>query len=507
MLMNSVPLKPLKIVPNLQMFPLTILSVISAILFISMAILVMNHFLADSAAGAALSNPEQVAKANILRISMWAMGGLFLALSGFVIVADVIIFRSNRREVSLAAARLAERERFEEQLLQVQKMESIGRLAGGVAHDFNNLLTPIISFAQLCKMNLDADDPLYSNLEEIEKAADRAADLTHNLLAFSRQQVIEAQDIELNRLVIDLGKMLHRLIGEDVEMSIITAPDAGMVKVEPGQIEQVMVNLVVNARDARPEGGRLTVSTRAVWIDGKNQDYFSELPAGDYVELSVSDTGSGMDEEVQQHIFEPFFTTKEAGKGTGLGLATCYGIVKQSGGDLTVISQPGEGATFKILLPQVNHPDPEPVTEEPEALALPKGTETVLLAEDEPGVLEVATKLLSEQGYRVLRASNGVEALGMAWMHAPEKIDLLLTDVVMPQMNGKELADQLEAIHPETRVLYTSGYTDEVIGHHGVLEDGTRFLQKPFSQPALAHKVRQVLDEQPDSPLPSTATT
>ena len=500
MLINSVPLKPHQILPNLQKFPLTILFAISAVLFIAIAIVVMNQFLADSAIGGGLSNPEQVAKANILRISMWAMGGLFLALSGFVIVADVIIFRSNRREVALAAARLAERERFEEQLLQVQKMESIGRLAGGVAHDFNNLLTPIISYAQLCKMNLDADDPLYSNLEEIEKAADRAADVTHKLLAFSRQQVIEPQDIELNRLVVDLGKMLHRLIDENVKMSIITAPDAGLVKVEPGQIEQLLVNLVVNARDAMQDGGELMVTTRAVWNDGKNQDHFSELPSGPYVELSVSDTGSGMDEEVQRHIFEPFFTTKEAGKGTGLGLATCYGIVKQSGGDLTVTSRPGEGATFKILLPQVKPSNSEPVTVKSGAVALPKGTETVLLAEDEPGVLEVASKLLGEQGYRVLRASNGVEALGVAWMHAPEKIDLLLTDVVMPQMNGKDLADQLEAIHPETRVLYTSGYTDEVIGHHGVLEDGTRFLQKPFSQPSLAHKVREVLDEQADSP-------
>jgi len=500
MLLNSVPLKPPKLIPNLQKFPLTILSAISAVLFISMAILVMNHFLADSAAGGALSDPEQVAKANILRISMWAMGGLFLALSGFVIVADVIIYRSNRREVALAAARLAERERFEEQLLQVQKMESIGRLAGGVAHDFNNLLTPIISYAQLCKMNLDPDDPLYSNLGEIEKAADRAADLTRKLLAFSRQQVIEPQEIELNRLVVDLGKMLHRLIGENVQMSITTAPDAGLVKVEPGQIEQLMVNLVVNARDAMPDGGQLTVTTRAVWLDGKNQDHYSELPSGHYVELSVSDTGSGMDEEVQRHIFEPFFTTKEEGKGTGLGLATCYGIVKQSGGELTVTSRPGEGATFKILLPQVNPSNPKPVTVKSETAALPRGTETVLLAEDEPGVLEVASKILSEQGYRVLRASNGVEALGVAWMHAPEKIDLLLTDVIMPQMNGKDLADQLEAIHPETRVLYTSGYTDEVIGHHGVLEEGTRFLQKPFSQPTLAHKVREVLDEQMDSP-------
>ena len=500
MLINSAPLKPLKIVPSLQKFPLTILSAIAAVLFISMAILVMNHFLADSAAGGGLSNPEQVAKANILRISMWAMGGLFLALSGFVIVADVIIYRSNRREVALAAARLAERERFEEQLLQVQKMESIGRLAGGVAHDFNNLLTPIISYAQLCKMNLDTDDPLYSNLEEIEKATDRAADVTHKLMAFSRQQVIEPQDIELNRLVLDLGKMLHRIIGENVEMSIITAPDVGLVKVEPGQIEQVLVNLVVNARDAMPEGGKLTVTTRAVWIDGQNQDYFSELTPGNYVALSVSDTGSGMDEEVQRHIFEPFFTTKEEGKGTGLGLATCYGIVKQSGGALSVASRLGEGATFKILLPQSNNTSPEPVTLTPEAVALPKGTETVLLAEDEPGVLEVASKLLSEQGYRVLRASNGVEALGVAWIHAPEKIDLLLTDVVMPQMNGKDLADQLEAIHPGTRVLYTSGYTDEVIGHHGVLEEGTRFLQKPFSQPTLARKVREVLDERGDSP-------
>jgi signal transduction histidine kinase len=269
LLNNTAPLKPLNIVPKLQKFPLTILFAISAVLFISIAIVVMNHFLADSAAGGGLANTEQATKANILRITMWAMGGLFLALSGFVIVADVIIVRANRREVAIAAARLAERERLEEQLLQAQKMESIGRLAGGVAHDFNNLLTPIVSYAQLCKMNLDEDDPLYSNLEEIEKAADRAADVTHKLLAFSRQQVIEPQDIELNRLVVDLGKMLHRLIGEDVDMSIVTAPNVGLVKVEPGQIEQVMVNLVVNARDAMLEGGKLTVTTRAVDLDGQ----------------------------------------------------------------------------------------------------------------------------------------------------------------------------------------------------------------------------------------------
>ena len=497
---------PVEVILKTQKFPLTFLFAISAMLFISIAILMLNHGILDSVvedlpssageniAGASDSAQLGAAKVRMLRAAAWAMGGLFLALTGFVVVADVVIRRANLREIALVEEQLAERKRFEEQLLQGQKMESIGRLAGGVAHDFNNLLTPIVSYAQLSIMNLEPGDPLRSNMEEIQRAAERAADITHKLLAFSRQQVIEPKVIDLNHLVIDLGKLLQRLIGEDIEMSIVTSPNVGMIKVEPGQIEQVLVNLAVNARDAMPGGGKLTIKTDAVYLDGEDTNKYSDLVLGKYVLLAVSDTGIGMTDEVKRHIFEPFFTTKGAGKGTGLGLSTCYGIVKQSGGDLSVDSEPGKGSTIKIYLPQAEEYSIEPILLQDTPLGLPKGTETVLLAEDEAAVRDVAAQMLREQGYNVLPAANGAEALGVAWMYASEKIDLLLTDVIMPQMNGKELADQLSAIHPEARVLYTSGYTDDTIGRHGVLSPDTQFLQKPFSPPDLAYKVREVLD-------------
>ena len=497
---------PVEVVLKTQKFPLTFLFAISAMLFISIAILLLNQGILDSVvadlppsaegstAEASVGAQLGAAKVRMLRAAAWAMGGLFLALTGFVVVADVVIRRANLREIALVEEQLAERKKFEEQLLQGQKMESIGRLAGGVAHDFNNLLTPIISYAQLSLMNLEPGDPLRSNMEEIQKAADRAADVTKKLLAFSRQQVIEPKVIDLNHLVYDLGKMLQRLIGDDIEMFLVTSPNTGMIKVEPGQIEQVLVNLAVNARDAMPGGGKLTIKTDAVYLDGEGDNQYSELVPGRYVLLAVSDTGTGMTEEVKRHVFEPFFTTKGAGEGTGLGLSTCYGIVKQNGGDLSIDSAPGKGSTVRIYLPQVEDAPMNLTSINNLPLSLPKGTETVLLAEDEPVVRDLATHLLREQGYNVLATANGAEALGVAWLHAKEKIDLLLTDVIMPQMNGKELADQLVAIHPEARVLYTSGYAGDTIGRHGVLNQGTQFLPKPFSLPDLAYKVREVLD-------------
>jgi two-component system cell cycle sensor histidine kinase/response regulator CckA len=382
---------------------------------------------------------------------------------------------------------------LEAQLRQSQKIEAIGRLAGGIAHDFNNLLTVIKGYSQLLLIEIKEGDPLRGSLDEIKKAADRAANLTHQVLAFSRRQILEMRVLDLNSLLRDLDKMFHRLIGEDIELVYLLSDDLGKVKTDPGQIEQVILNLAVNARDAMPSGGKLTIETANVVLDEAYARGHVGVNPGLYVMLSVSDTGYGMSPEVKEHLFEPFFTTKEKGKGTGLGLSTVYGIVKQSEGEIWVYSEPGQGTTFKIYLPRVDEA-PKEWKEKAIGKEFPLGSETILVVEDELQVRGLAVRVLQGQGYMVLEASNGEEALRVVQEHAGENIHLLLTDVVMPHMGGKELADQLKILHPDIKVLYTSGYTDNAIVNHGILEPGTNFLQKPFSPEALAQKVREVLD-------------
>jgi len=382
---------------------------------------------------------------------------------------------------------------LQEQFRQSQKMEAVGRLAGGIAHDFNNLLTIIKGYSQLSLLDLKENDPLWGNIQEIQKATQRATDLTRQLLAFSRRQILDLKVLDLNTLLKDLDKMLRRIIGEDIELVTLLAEDLGRVRIDPGQFEQMILNLAVNARDAMPSGGKLTIETSNVELDEEYARTHIGVRAGPYVQLSVSDTGIGMPQEVKEKAFEPFFTTKEKGKGTGLGLSTVYGIVKQSEGNIWVYSEPAHGTTFKIYLPRVEE-DLDTLHGRDETDFLPKGSETVLLVEDEPPVRDLALRLLNQQGYKVLEAGNGEEALRVVQEHIGEKIHLLLTDVVMPQMGGKELANQLKLLRPDVKVLYTSGYTDDAIVHHGVLEPGTHFLQKPFSPVALAQKVREVLD-------------
>jgi PAS domain S-box-containing protein len=391
---------------------------------------------------------------------------------------------------------VSQRRLLEDQLRQSQKMEAVGRLAGGVAHDFNNLLTVITSYSQLVMEDMGAADPRRADLTEVQKAANGAATLTRQLLAFSRQQVLEPKVIDLDEVVAGAGKMLKRLIGEDIELVTALAPDLGAVKADPGQIEQVVMNLAVNARDAMPDGGKLTIETSNQELGQEYTEEHRLVPPGSYVLLSVSDTGTGMDEATQARLFEPFFTTKEQGKGTGLGLATVYGIVKQSGGFIWVYSELGQGTTFKVYLPRVDE-----AVSAPSAPAAPEslhGTETILLAEDAAPVRSVAREVLRRHGYRVLTAADGRTALELAGTH-PGPIDLLITDVIMPEMSGRQVADRLKERLPKLKVLFVSGYTDDAIVRHGILEPGIAFLQKPFSPESLARKVREVLD----APAPS----
>jgi len=387
---------------------------------------------------------------------------------------------------------VTERKQLQEQLREAQKMEAVGRLAGGIAHDFNNLLTIINGYGQLVLDRLGSRDPLRGQVEEIKKAGERATALTRQLLAFSRRQVLAPQVLDLNEVVANIDKMLRRLIGEDIDLVTVLGANLGRVKADPGQIEQVILNLAVNARDAMPHGGKLTLETANAELDaGYAQGHFAVQP-GQYVRLAVSDTGHGMDAETQSHIFEPFFTTKEQGKGTGLGLAMVYGIVKQSGGHIWVYSETGLGTTFKIYLPQVSEAVAVPETRTP-LIAPGRGTETILLVEDEVAVRLLARGVLESHGYKVLEARHGEDALLICEQYKGP-IHLLLTDVVMPQMNGPELAEHLAPFHREMKVLYMSGYTDNATVHHGVLNSGTAFLQKPFIPEALARKVREVLD-------------
>ena len=385
-----------------------------------------------------------------------------------------------------------ERRSLEQQVIQAQKMEAVGRLAGGVAHDFNNILTAIGGYTDLLLADLAPDDPRREDVDEIHRAADRAAALTQQLLAFSRRQVLQPKVIDLNALVQNVEKLLRRLLGEDVILAAALAPDVGRVRADPGQIEQVIVNLAVNARDAMPGGGRLTIETRNVELDAVYAAEHRTVVPGPYVSIAISDTGTGMSPEVQAHMFEPFFTTKEVGKGTGLGLATVYGIVKQSGGSIWVYSELGHGTTMKVYLPRVDDPADLLRKAAPADLASLRGTETILLVEDEPAVRAVARQVLTRQGYTVLEAHDGQAALAMVDATRPT-IDLVLTDLVMPGMSGRNLADQLVRRFPDVRVLYMSGYTDDAIVRHGMLGTGLAYLQKPFRPAALVQKVWEVL--------------
>jgi two-component system, cell cycle sensor histidine kinase and response regulator CckA len=388
---------------------------------------------------------------------------------------------------------VTDRKQLEEQFRQAQKMEAIGRLAGGIAHDFNNLLMVIQGYADLMTDRFAPDDPLRKNAVQIQTAAQRAAALTQQLLAFSRKQMLAPKVLNIQTVVADLEKMLRRLIGEDVELQTSSAPDLWLVKADRSQIEQVIMNLAVNARDAMPQGGRVTIETANVELDGALSHPPAMLAPGKYVMLAVTDNGCGMDEKTQAHIFEPFFTTKEKGKGTGLGLATVYGIVKQSGGYIWVYSEPGHGTTFKVYLPRIE----EEVRKGARDLviaprALPRGSEVVLLVEDEKGVRELAREYLEMSGYTVIEAEDGHTALELAAMHAGP-IHLLMTDVVMPGISGRELADRVLHIRPGIKVLYMSGYTDQAVVRHGILDSDAVLLQKPFSLATLAAKLRDVL--------------
>ena len=387
----------------------------------------------------------------------------------------------------------AEKEKLQGQLQQAMKMEAVGRLAGGVAHDFNNLLTAIIGNVSLAQSKLSPSDPVMGVLMETNKAADRAAALVKQLLAFSRKQIIEPKVLNLNSLIADLNAMLVRLIREDIRIQFLPGNNLGAVKVDPGHFQQILVNLVVNARDAMAGSGEILIETSNVDLDDGYCAGRSYLKPGRFVMITVSDTGHGMSEEVKAHIFEPFFTTKGKGRGTGLGLATTYGAVKQAGGSIEVYSEVGIGTTFKIFLPRVEgEASRQAIGSQPHSFS--GGTETVLLVEDDDIVRNLCVRVLEELGYRVLRASNGTEAIALSRKHG-DRIDLLMTDVVMPGMNGGELATQLILHHPEMKILFTSGYTEDVIVHHGVLDDGVSFIGKPYSPTALAMKIREVLEK------------
>jgi len=411
------------------------------------------------------------------------------------LVARPIEFAGRQARLVLARDVTTQRT-LEEQLRQSQKMEAVGQLAGGIAHDFNNLLTAILGSTQLLLHATPPDDPRHEDAVEIKNAGVRAAELTRQLLAFSRRQVLAPKVLGLNAVVAHMQKMLRRLLGEDIELAVTLAPDAGSVNADPGQLEQVLLNLAVNARDAMPTGGRLTIETTRVTLTVELAERRHRLPPGDYACLAVTDSGSGMDEATQAHLFEPFFTTKEVGRGTGLGLATVYGIVKQSGGYIWVYSEVRHGTTVKVYLPRVAIAEedvaPLPAVAEP---AAPRGgSETVLLVEDAAPVRSLARRSLEASGYTVLDAADGAAALDLAARHGGG-IDVLVTDVVMPGMSGRELAERLAPERPRMKVLYTSGYTDDAMVRQGVLTAGVAFLQKPFVPETLARKVREVLDE------------
>ncbi|HLK55013.1 MAG TPA: ATP-binding protein [Chthonomonadaceae bacterium] len=394
---------------------------------------------------------------------------------------------------------ITDRKRLEEQLLQALKLESIGRLAGGVAHDFNNILTAMLGFTELALSETPAGIELHNYLTNILQAGERAAGLTRQLLAFARKQIIAPVPLHLRDLILQTDQILRRLIGEHIELTMHLEEQQGWIRADAGQMQQVLLNLVINARDAMPEGGKVQIEARDVVLDEEYARRHVGVEPGDYVLLAVSDTGAGLEKSVQEHIFEPFYTTKQSGQGTGLGLATCYGIVKQNGGHIWVYSEPGQGATFKIYLPRISaSQDPAHL---PQTAPAPEGRETILLVEDEPMVRAMAAQTLVSKGYRVLEAGDGNEALRLAEQY-PQAIDLLLTDVVLPQMSGPQVAERLCALRPGIRVLYASGYTETGIVSQGRLAADVAFLEKPYTLHTLAKKVRETLD----APVPPTAT-
>jgi two-component system, cell cycle sensor histidine kinase and response regulator CckA len=387
---------------------------------------------------------------------------------------------------------MSERKELEQQIIQSQKMEAIGRLAGGVAHDFNNLLTSILGYSDLLVTKLPSDSPLGRYAGEIRKASEIAATLTRQLLTFGRKSLVQPRLLQVNDLLSDLRLMLERLIGEDITLNMELTPALGCIRADQGQIEQVVLNLVVNSRDAMPLGGSITIETANVDLDADYAGSHIAVQPGPHVMLAVSDTGQGMDGATRARMFEPFFTTKEKGKGTGLGLATTYAVVKQCGGSLWVYSEIGQGTTFKVYFPRVSEDDAAGV-ECAESVGRTDGTETVLLVEDERAVRDLAREVLQKCGYTVLEAADGLEALRIAENYGGV-IDMLLTDVVMPHMSGQELAERLTVLRSGLKILFISGYTDNAIVHHGVLDPGTHFLQKPFTPAVLATKVRKILD-------------
>jgi two-component system cell cycle sensor histidine kinase/response regulator CckA len=393
--------------------------------------------------------------------------------------------------IECIARDVSDRKLLEEQFRQAQKMEAVGRLAGGIAHDFNNLLTVINGYSSLALEELDSADPLYTSIGEVNKAGERAAGLTRQLLAFSRRQVLTVQVLDLNSVVADVDRMLRRVLGEDIQYGTAPAPALHSVRADRGQIEQVIMNLAVNARDAMPDGGRLMIETANVELDENYAAQHSEVTPGDYVMLAVTDTGHGIDAATLSRIFEPFFTTKPQGRGTGLGLATVYGIVKQSGGSIGVYSEPGQGTTFKIYLPRVNAP-PERVERRPAARQI-TGSGTVLVVEDEESVRALILTVLKQAGYRILEARDGAEALAICDRHQGT-IHLVITDIVMPEVSGRELAERVKTKRPEVKLLFMSGYTDNAMVQQGTLESDMPFLQKPFTPGALAGKVKALLE-------------
>ena len=442
--------------------------------------------------------PFAAGKAQVCELRMVPMDGTaFWAHLQATVVQDEDSAPVCRIVISdITAHKQAEQQRanLEEQLRSAQKMEAIGSLAGGVAHDFNNLLSVILSYTDFSINALRDEDPLKPDLLEVKKAADRAAVLTRQLLAFSRKQVLQPVALSLNQSVAGLDKMLQRILGEDIDLVRRLAPELGLTLADPGQIEQVLMNLVVNARDAMPAGGKITIETSNMEIDEEYAARHLAVKPGPYVQLAVTDTGCGMDEQTRARIFEPFFTTKELGKGTGLGLSTVFGIVKQSGGNIWVYSELGRGTTFKVYLPRDLSATTATAIKPATVPRSSMGTETILVVEDEEALLKVALRALGAAGYTVLTTADGREALLLSAQHAGH-IHLLLTDVVMPHMSGTVLAQEVLKKRPTIKVMYMSGYTDDSIVHHGVLDAGTRFLAKPFTSADLARKVREVLDE------------